>query len=123
MLRIISTRLLQSFSMKNKTQNFFDMNPVYPDFGDKSFDIYNSGRKKINVLDEYMKYEDRTLRYRALVRNKIYLNKYEKFRRYSGGKTFRLDKDTNLFFGMDSDFDDFIRLFKRDLFMDKTAKS
>lgn len=53
MIRSISQSLLRSFpfSVHNKTQNFFDMNPIYPDSGDKNFDIYNSERKKINVVD------------------------------------------------------------------------
>ena len=51
MLTKITTRLLQTFSMKNKTQNFFDMNPIYPDFGEKNFDIYNAERKTIRVID------------------------------------------------------------------------
>lgn len=51
MIRQITTRLIQGFAVHNKTQNFFDMNPVFPDFGEKNFDIYNSERKKINVLD------------------------------------------------------------------------
>ena len=56
-MRILSTRVLFSFSVKNKTQNFFDMNPVYPDFGEKNFDIYNSERKTVPVIDEYIKSE------------------------------------------------------------------
>lgn len=51
MIRQITTRLISAFAVQNKTQNFFDMNPVFPDFGEKNFDIYNSERKKINVLD------------------------------------------------------------------------
>ena len=31
MMRLVSSRMC--FSVKNKTQNFFDMNPIYPDFG------------------------------------------------------------------------------------------
>lgn len=31
------------------------MNPIYPDFADKNFDIYNSERKKIRVIDEFIK--------------------------------------------------------------------
>lgn len=55
MIRRISTSIVQAFSIHNKTQNFFEMNPIYPDFGDKNFDIYNSERKKINVVDAHLK--------------------------------------------------------------------
>jgi hypothetical protein len=59
MIKALSTTILKSFSVNNRTQNFFDMNPIYPDLGEKDFDIYNSNRKKINVIDEYMKQERR----------------------------------------------------------------
>lgn len=42
MIRQISTKIVQGFAITNKTQNFFDMNPIYPDYGEKNFDIYNS---------------------------------------------------------------------------------
>lgn len=122
MIRTISSRILYAFAMKNKTQNFFDMNPVYPYMGEKGFDIYNSQRKKINVIDEYGKLEQRQQRFQNLVKEKIYLKKYERFIRYSQRRTLVYDKDTNLPTGMDSDFDDFVKLFRRQIFLDKTAK-
>lgn len=122
MIRVISTRLLYGFSLKNKTQNFFDMNPVYPDFAEKNFDIYNSERKKIKVVDEYIKSEEKTHRLQRMVKDKIYREKYYKFERYSGGRKIKIDKDTDLALGVNSDFDDYVRLFKRFLFLDKTAK-
>ncbi len=52
MIKLLSTQVLSArFAMNNKTQNFFDMNPIYPYMGEKNFDIYNSERKKINVID------------------------------------------------------------------------
>lgn len=52
MIKLLSTRVLSvKFAVNNKTQNFFDMNPIYPYMGEKNFDIYNSERKKINVID------------------------------------------------------------------------
>lgn len=55
MIRQITSRLIYSFAVKNKTQNFFDMNPIFPDMGEANFDIYNSERKKIGVIDEYVR--------------------------------------------------------------------
>ena len=46
-----------------------------------------------------------------------------KYKRYSGGKTFKLDKKTNLLLGINSDFDDYINLYKNNLFLDNTAES
>lgn len=99
------------------------MNPVYPDMGQKNFDIYNSQRKKINVIDQYLRQESKEFRMRTLVRHRLYLPKYNKFKRYSGGRNLRVQNDTKLILGMDSDFDDFVVQFKRDKFMDKNAKS
>jgi hypothetical protein len=58
-----------------------------------------------------------------LVQQQIYARKYDKFKRYSGGRKIKFDPDTKLIIGMDSDFDDFVKIFKRDQFMDKTAKT
>ena len=90
------------------------MNPVYPDFGEKDFDLYNSERKKINVLDEYNKFEMRKKYVRDLVRKKIYLKKYDRFKTFSGGKFSKFDEETHLPVGLDSDFDEFIERFKKD---------
>lgn len=38
MIRLI-TKKIQLFS--SRKQNFFELNPVYPDYGEKDFDIYN----------------------------------------------------------------------------------
>jgi hypothetical protein len=46
-----------------------------------------------------------------------------KYKRYSGGKTFKLDKKTNLLLGINSDFDDYVNLYKNNLFLDNTAQS
>lgn len=77
---------------QSKTQNFFEMNPVYPDMAEKGFDLYNSERKKIHVLDEYVRLEKQKTDIRTLVRRKIYLKKYEKFKKYTGGRITRMDK-------------------------------
>lgn len=102
MIRTISQRLSYPFCAKNKTQNFFEMNPVFPDFGEKDFDLYNSERKKVNVFDEYSKFEMRNKNVRDLVRKKIYLKKYDRFKTYTGGKFTRLDDETSLPIGLDS---------------------
>ena len=47
MLRLV-TRIEKHFA---RTKNFFSFNPIYPDMGEKDFDIYNSERKTIGVLD------------------------------------------------------------------------
>lgn len=114
MIRTISKRVCYDFCVKNKTQNFFELNPVYPDMGDKDFDLYNSERKKINVLDEFNKLEQRRKDMRDMVRKKIYLKKYDRFKTFSGGAMNKFDPETQLPLGVDSDFDAFIAKYKRD---------
>lgn len=60
---------------------------------------------------------------RSIARHHLFLKKYDKFKRFSGRKNFKIDKETSLPIGMDSDFDDFVRLFRRDKFLDKNAKA
>jgi hypothetical protein len=42
------------FLSSNRKQNFFELNPIYPDYGEKDFDIYNVERKRVSVFDQYM---------------------------------------------------------------------
>ena len=78
------------------------MNPIYPDYGQKNFDIYNSQRKKINVLDQFQRIQKQGFFKSKLVRERLYLPVYDKFKKYSGGKSSRVDKDTKLLLGIDS---------------------
>lgn len=85
------------------------MNPVFPDMGEKDFDLYNSQRKKINVLDKYVSYETQSSRMRDIVRKKLHIPIFSKYRKFTGGKIIRYDEETNLPIGMDSDYDEFIQ--------------
>jgi len=38
----------------NRKQNFFELNPVYPDYGEKDFDIYNVERHRVSVFDKFI---------------------------------------------------------------------
>ena len=42
---------------------------------------------------------------RDLVRKRIYLKKYDRFKTYTGGKFTRLDEETHLPIGLDSSVD------------------
>ena len=69
----VARQIVYPFS---RSQNFFEMNPVYPDLGEVDFDIYNTKRKMIPVIDTYSKFEKRQQRFRDLIKDKIYLKKY-----------------------------------------------
>ena len=38
----------------NRKLNFFELNPIYPDYGEKDFDIYNVERKRVPVFDKFV---------------------------------------------------------------------
>lgn len=67
MLRI-TTNIVRGFSRR---QNFFEMNPIYPDYGEKDFDIYNSHRKKINLLDNVETQVNRRAKIKDAIRKKM----------------------------------------------------
>lgn len=54
------------------------MNPIYPDSGQKDFDIYNAGRKKINILDLLYEYEQRDAVLQKRLQKEILSKRYEK---------------------------------------------
>lgn len=88
MLQKIARQIIYPFS---SSQNFFEMNPVYPDMGEKDFDLYNSSRKKIKALDKMTDEERRRKVIQNLVKKKIYIKKYDKFKKFSGSTNFRED--------------------------------
>ena len=49
----VTRQLLYPFS---RSQNFFEMNPVYPDLGEVDFDVYNTKRKMIPVVETNQKF-------------------------------------------------------------------
>jgi len=51
-MRLILRNVCQFSS--NRKQNFFELNPIYPDYGEKDFDIYNVERKRVAVFDQYL---------------------------------------------------------------------
>lgn len=58
-----------------------------------------------------------------LVQERLFTPKYEKYRRYMRNKSLRVDESTHLSIGIDSEYDDFVAIYKREMFMDTTAKS
>ncbi len=61
MFRLVKTSLLLA-NFSTRRQNFFELNPIYPDNGEKDFDIYNvdykhirSGMLAISDEERYMK--------------------------------------------------------------------
>ena len=49
MLRLLHSNLLRFGSDSIRRQNFFELNPIYPDLGQKDFDIYNVEYKHIQA--------------------------------------------------------------------------
>jgi len=57
MLRLLRVNVLRFGSAPPRRQNFFELNPIFPDIGQKDFDIYNVDYKhitsgKLAVADE-----------------------------------------------------------------------
>ena len=42
------------YSQSTRKQNFFELNPIYPDYGEKDFDIYNVERHRVPIFDKFM---------------------------------------------------------------------
>lgn len=51
------------------------------------------------------------------------MRKFDKYRKFTGSKKFKVDEETNLLVGLDSDFDEFIRDYKANRLVTKNAKS
>ena len=49
MLRLLRMNLRKFSSDPPRRQNFFELNPIFPDQGQKDFDIYNTDYKHIPV--------------------------------------------------------------------------
>lgn len=46
MQRALSRGMIKFANRSIRRQNFFELNPIYPDNGQKDFDIYNINEKK-----------------------------------------------------------------------------
>ncbi len=64
----------------SRSQNFFEINPVYPDANEKDFDLYNTDRKNIPALDAFKKVYDRSEAIKKQVKNSLFLQKQKKIR-------------------------------------------
>ena len=47
MIRILRMNCFRFSSIPPRRQNFFELNPIYPDRGQKDFDIYNADYKHV----------------------------------------------------------------------------
>ena len=62
----------------SRSQNFFEINPVYPDTNEKDFDLYNTDRKNIPALDAFKKVYDRSEKIKKQVKDSLFLQKQRK---------------------------------------------
>ena len=60
MLRLLRLSTYSFSSGPPRRQNFFELNPIFPDQGQKDFDIYNVDYKRVQVSDMTIKDELRT---------------------------------------------------------------
>ena len=65
----------------------------------------------------------RDVKARRIVYNHLFAPKYVRYRRYTGGTKIKIDPSTKLGIGLDSDFDDFVSIFRVEFLSDKNAKS
>lgn len=47
MFRLLKQNILKFAASPPRRQNFFELNPIFPDLGQKDFDIYNVDYKHI----------------------------------------------------------------------------
>ena len=55
MLRCLSRGIMKFSSNPPRRQNFFELNPIFPDNGQKDFDIYNHNYNYIRTSDLTLK--------------------------------------------------------------------
>ena len=60
MLRLLRLNTCCFSSGPLRRQNFFELNPIFPDQGQKDFDIYNVDQKRVLVSDLTIKDEMRS---------------------------------------------------------------
>ena len=60
MLRLMRVSACSFSSGPPRRQNFFELNPIFPDHGQKDFDIYNVDYKRVQVSDLTIKDELRS---------------------------------------------------------------
>jgi len=60
MLRLLRINACSFSSGPLRRQNFFELNPIFPDQGQKDFDIYNADNKRVLVSDLTIKDELRS---------------------------------------------------------------
>lgn len=61
-------RHIAKYPLSNRKQNFFELNPIYPDYGEKDFDIYNVERHRVPVFDKYVPIKKREDKLKLLIR-------------------------------------------------------
>jgi hypothetical protein len=96
-----------------RRQNFFELNPIYPDNGQKDFDIYNVDYKHIQSGQLAVSDEERYLQLKEKIKRDIYLKPVIE-KNYDEKKgDYELDEETGFPLGLHEDFDNYIEIFKR----------
>jgi hypothetical protein len=72
MMRLMN-KALARFSSTPRRQNFFELNPIFPDQGQKDFDIYNTNYNHILSGKLAVSEESRYMKVKEKLRNEIYL--------------------------------------------------
>ena len=72
MLKVLRKNIF-CFSSPIRRQNFFELNPIYPDFAQKEFDIYNSNYKQTFTKNLTINDETRYGRWKEKLQNEYFL--------------------------------------------------
>jgi len=59
MLRLFRINMAGFSSNKHRRQNFFELNPIFPDNAQKDFDIYNVDYRHVNTSKLRVKEQER----------------------------------------------------------------
>lgn len=114
MLRLVRLSARWFGSGPQRRQNFFELNPIYPEEGQKDFDIYNADYK--HVLSSNLALSDETRYYniKQKLTKEVYLRPIlEKVYGQQKGEG-EVDEETGFPIGIHENFDNFIEIFKRE---------
>lgn len=97
-----------------RRQNFFELNPIYPDAGQKDFDIYNVDYTHIVSGTLAGKNEQRYQQLKAKLTTDVYLRPILELTYGDKRGEEQVDEETGFPVGIHEDFDNFIEIFKRE---------
>lgn len=114
MMRLISRTGRFFGSAPPRRQNFFELNPIFPDQGQKDFDIYNTDYNHVLSSSMAIKDEARYMQLKEKLTKEVYLAPVLEKTYGQKKDDYEIDEETGFPIGLHEDFDNFISIFKRE---------